>query len=91
MATLVLIADTDAGEPLVGPDSAARLGRIGVSHITLLRDTVSTAVVLEGWAFNPAGVDDAVRAVFADGGSRVRTFHEIEHVVISEEKERGIS
>ena len=91
MTTLVLIADTDAGEPLVGPDSAARLGRIGVSHITLLRDTVSTAVVLEGWAFNPAAVDDAVRAVFADGGSRVRTFHEIEHVVISEEKERGIS
>ena len=90
MATLVLIADAGAGEPLVGPGSAARLGRIGVSHITLLRDRVSTAVVLEGWAFNPAGVDDAVRAVFADGGSRVRTFHEIEHVVISGEKERDL-
>ena len=91
MATLVLIADIDAGDPLVGPDSATRLGRIGVSHITLLRDGISTAVVLEGWAFNPAGIDDAVRAVFADGGPRVRTFHEIEHVVISGEKERGVS
>jgi hypothetical protein len=72
MATLVLIADIDAGDPL-------------------LRDGISTAVVLEGWAFNPAGIDDAVRAVFADGGPRVRTFHEIEHVVISGEKERGVS
>lgn len=91
MATLVLIADLDAGDPLVGPDSATRLGRIGVSHITLLQDGASTAVVLEGWAFNPAGIDDAVRAVFADGGPRVRTFHEIEHVVISGEKGRGVS
>jgi hypothetical protein len=91
MATLVLIADSDAGDPLVGPRSAARLGRMGVTHITLLRDRVSTAVVLEGWAFNPAEVDDAVRAVFSDGPSRVRTFHEIEHVVISGEKERGVS
>lgn len=91
MATLVLIADIDAGDPLVGPDSATRLGRIGVSHITLLRDGISTAVVLEGWAFNPAGIDDAVRAVFADGGPRVRTFHEIEHVVIAGEKGRVVS
>jgi hypothetical protein len=90
MATLVLIADNDSGEPLVGPDSAMRLGRIGVSHITLLRDRASTAVVLEGWAFNPAGIDEAVRAVFADGGQRVRTFHEIEHVAITGEKEREL-
>lgn len=91
MATLVLIADDDAGEPTVGPDAATRLGRMGVSHITLLSDRVSTAVVLEGWAFNPAAVDDAVRAVFVDPASRVRTFHEIEHVVISGKKERGVS
>jgi len=91
MATLVLIADGNAGEPFVGPDSAARLGRIGVSHITLLSDRESTAVVLEGWAFDPAEVDDAVAAVFRDGGSRVRTFHEVERVVISSESERGRS
>lgn len=90
MATLVLIADAGAGEPVVGPSSAARLGRIGVSHITLLRDRVSTAVVLEGWAFDPAGIDEAVRAVFADRGSQVRTFHEVEHVAISGENERDI-
>jgi hypothetical protein len=87
MATLVLIADSEATEPLLGPNSAARLGRIGVSHITLLRDKVSTAVVLEGWALKADAAAEAVRAVFADGGSRVRTFHEIEHVVISGEKE----
>ena len=91
MATLVLIADNDAGDALVGPESATRLGRIGVSHITLLQDEVSTAVVLEGWAFDPAGIDDAVRAVFADRAARVRAFHEVEHVVISSEKERGVS
>ncbi len=91
MPSLVLMADADAAQPLVGPDSAAQLRRMGVSHITLLRDRVSTAVVLEGWAFDPAAVDDAVRAVFADGGSAVQAFHEIEHVVISQERERDIS
>jgi hypothetical protein len=91
MTTLVLIADAEAGQPLVGPESAARLGRMGFSHITLLRDRVSTAVVLEGWAFNPAEVDDALHTVFADGGVSVRAFHEVEQVVIANQKGRDLA
>jgi len=38
---------------------------------------------LEGWAFDPTQVDEAVRAIFPAAGSGVRIFHEIEHVAVA--------
>lgn len=38
----------------IGSTEAARLAALGVTNVTLLRDTQSVAVVLEGWAFSPA-------------------------------------
>ncbi len=80
MATVMLVADIHAGQPMLGPDVAQRLGRLGITHVALLRDLSSTAVVLEGWAFDPARANDAVRAMFPDGNAGLRTFHEVEHM-----------
>ena len=86
MAMVMLIEDIEAGEPVLGPDAAARLGSLGVTRIALLRDLSSTAVVLEGWAFDPARTDEATRAVFPAGSARLRTFHDVEHVGVSPPK-----
>lgn len=83
MAMVLLVATSDAGEPLVGPEVADRLGCLGITRLALLRDTTSTAVILEGWAFDPIHIDEAARAVFPDGMASVRTFHEIEYVGVS--------
>jgi hypothetical protein len=83
MTTVMLIADKQAGEPLVGPDAAERLGNLGITRIALLRDTSSTAVVLEGWAFDPARTDEATQTLFPAGGASLRTFHEIQNVGVT--------
>lgn len=83
MAMVMLVADIQAGEPVLGPDAAERLGSLGITRIALLRDLSSTAVVLEGWAFDPARTDEATRAVFPAGGASLRTFHDVEYVGVS--------
>jgi hypothetical protein len=82
MAMVMLVAETDVGEPVVGPTVAEWLRSLGISRITLLRDASSTAVVLEGWAFDPSRSDEAIRAVFPLG-SMPATFHEVEQVAVS--------
>jgi hypothetical protein len=79
----MLVADPVTAEPVVGPEAAERLASLGVTHVSVLADRSGIGVVLEGWAFNPADIDKAVRAMFPDGGTGVRIFHEIEHVAVS--------
>jgi len=83
MAIAMLVADPDAGEPVVGPDVAERLAGLGISRISLLQDTSGNGIVLEGWAFDPAHIDEAVRAMFPDGGAGVRVFREVEDVAVA--------
>jgi hypothetical protein len=86
MAMVMLVADIQSGEPVLGPDAAQRLGSLGITRIALLRDLSSTAVVLEGWAFDPARTDEAIRAVFPAGGASLRTFHDVEYVGVAPPK-----
>jgi hypothetical protein len=79
----MLVAGPETAEPVVGPEAAERLARVGVTRVSLLADPLGVGVVLEGWAFDPADIDEAVRAMFPDGGAGVRIFHEIEHVAVS--------
>jgi hypothetical protein len=83
MATAMLVCGPDEGEPVVGPVVAERLAALGVTRISMLRDLTGIGVVLEGWAFDPARVDEAVRVVFPDGSETVRIFHEIERVAVT--------
>lgn len=89
MAMVMLVADIGAGEPTLGPDAAERLGSLGITHIALLRDQSSTAIVLEGWAFDPARTDEATRALFPAGGTSLRTYHEVQYVGVSSAQDRS--
>jgi hypothetical protein len=83
MATAMLIGGREIGQPVVGPITVGRLAAIGITRISLLGDQSGFGVVLEGWAFDPARIDEAVRAVFPDRSDAVRVFREIEHVAVS--------
>jgi len=83
MAMAMLIGGTDVDQPVVGPVAAGRLADLGITRISLLGDRSSVGVVLEGWAFDPARIDEAVRAVFPDRSDDVRVYREIEQIVVS--------
>lgn len=70
MATSVLVVTSSS--VLLTDHSARRLAEIGVTRITLLGDREGTAVVLEGWAFDPCrSVAEAVAALRVGNAARV--------------------
>jgi hypothetical protein len=79
----MLVGGPDAGQPVLGPSTARRLASLGITRVSLLGDASGFGVVLEGWAFDAADVDDAVRAVFPGTSSTIRVFREIEHVAVA--------
>ena len=83
MAIALLVAGPDEAEPVVGPEAAERLANLGITRISLLQDRSGIGVVLEGWAFDPTRIDDAVRAVFPGGSASVRILHEVELVALA--------
>ena len=83
MPVVMLVAGPETSEPVVGPGAADRLARLGITRILLLSDPSGVGIVLEGWAFNPADVDQAVRAMFRDGSAGLRVLREIEHVAVA--------
>ena len=83
MAIAMLVAGPDAAEPIMGPEVAQLLAELGISRISVLADRSGVGVVLEGWAFDPACIDEAVRAMFPDGNEGVRILHEVELVAVA--------
>jgi hypothetical protein len=83
MAIAMLVAAADTPEPTVGPEAAERLAQLGISRITVLADRFGIGVVLEGWAFDPTRIEEAVLAMFPDGRAGVRLLHEIELVAVA--------
>ncbi|MGK2849401.1 MAG: hypothetical protein ACSLFN_00585 [Candidatus Limnocylindrales bacterium] len=79
----MLIGDRDIGQPVVGPLAVGRLAALGITRISLLDDQSGFGVVLEGWAFDSARIDEAVRTVFPDRSDAVRVFREIQQVAVS--------
>jgi hypothetical protein len=84
MAMAMLIGGRDIDPPVVGPVAAGCLAALGITRVSLLDDQSGFGVVLEGWAFDPARIDEAVRAVFPDRSDAVRVFREIEQVAVSQ-------
>ena len=83
MAVAMLVGGRDIGQPVVGPLAVGRLAALGITRISLLGDQSGFGVVLEGWAFDPARIDEAVREMFPDRSDTVRVFREIEQVAVS--------
>lgn len=82
MGTALLISH--GAEAVTGPLAAARLAALGVTRVSLLQDEGATAVVLEGWAFDPAYASRATEIVFPAGGE-VRVMRQLEDIAISPE------
>jgi hypothetical protein len=62
---LLLANQGPAGE--VGPDAAQQLAALGITSVSVLRDEQTTAIALEGWAFDPdRSAEAAARLVAAD-------------------------
>lgn len=83
MAIAMLIARADGTEPAVGPGAAQRLAELGISRIAVLSDADGIAVVLEGWTFDPARIDEAALAIFPDGMTGIRSLREVELVTVT--------
>jgi len=83
MATAMLVSTALDGEPVVGPLAAERLAALGVTRVSLLRDDTGIGVVLEGWAFDSARINEAVGVVFPAAPSTVRVLHEVERVALT--------
>ncbi|MEX1169330.1 MAG: hypothetical protein WEE50_04225 [Chloroflexota bacterium] len=80
MGMLVLLVE-DA-EVTISATTSQHLARIGVSHVELLQDAHTTAIVLQGWAFDPGPVDAIVQAVMP--GLVVRTLRPVMRIVVGE-------
>jgi hypothetical protein len=83
MAVALLVAGREVPQPNVGPEAAERLAGLGISGISLLTHSSGIGVVVEGWAFDPARINEAVRAMFPEATADIRIFHEIERVAVS--------
>lgn len=67
MGVLVLLVANENPAAEVGPAVAQELAALGVTSLSLLRDDQTTAVALEGWAFDAdRSAEAAARAVAGD-------------------------
>jgi hypothetical protein len=51
---LVVMLSTHDSDPALDARAAGRLADLGVTHLSIARDDSTAAIVLEGWAFDPA-------------------------------------
>jgi hypothetical protein len=80
MGMLVLLVE-DA-EVTISATTSQHLARIGVSRVELLRDAHTTAIVLEGWAFDPGDADAIAQAVTP--GFVARTLWPVMRIVVGD-------
>ena len=62
MAMVLVLFPISDEEPAPQQGALAALARLGITSVSLLRDEHTAGLVLEGWAFDPARAEEAVRA-----------------------------
>jgi hypothetical protein len=67
-------------------ETIERLADLGITRLSLTRDGGTAAVVLEGWAFDPARSAEAAAAALGVSG---RVFHPLLEVAVSHAGPRG--
>ena len=68
MAMLVLLVPSDQDAVTLGARNVEALARLGVTSVSLARDERTAAVILEGWALDPASHEQALSALGARSG-----------------------
>jgi hypothetical protein len=59
---VLVLFPVSGDEPVLETGALATLAALGITSVSLLRDEQMAGLVLEGWAFDPARADEAVRA-----------------------------
>ena len=62
--------------------AAHKLADLGITGLTVLGDEHALALVLEGWAFDPAKAFEAAEAVLPAGGSQPQVLEAQFHVAV---------
>jgi hypothetical protein len=70
-------------EVSLNPEVAARLGDLGVTNVSVLRDDETVGFVLEGWAFDPDRSADAAQAILDGDGCAARKLQPLMHMAVS--------
>jgi hypothetical protein len=83
MTTALVLADRDGPDLALGPEVARRLAELGVSRISVVSDVAGFGVVLEGWAFDPARIEDAARVLCSGATNTVRILRELESAALT--------
>jgi hypothetical protein len=83
VAIVVVLLPASEQEPSLRPAAVAELARLGVTSVSLVSDDQTLALVVEGWAFDPAGSAEAVVAAVAGPRVEARTLHPLLHMAIS--------
>lgn len=88
MGQLVFLLPTDRANVPIGSAAIEALARLGVTSLSLAADSHTTAIVLEGWAFDPARSRAAIQAL---GGSpeEARTLQPIVQMAVSAAANQG--
>jgi hypothetical protein len=82
MALLVVLVPADRGEVPLGSATVEALARLGVTTVSLARDEHTTAVILEGWAFEPTRNEAALAALGASP-SAARTLQPVLQMAVT--------
>lgn len=82
MVLLVLLIPADSADVSLGTSNLETLGGLGVTSVSLARDDRTAAVILEGWALDPAD-EGAMRAALGASTSEVRALRPIGQIAVS--------
>ncbi len=88
MGQLVLLVPTGSADVPIGSTAIEALAHLGVTTVSLAADSHTTAIILQGWAFDPDRSDAVIDAL---GGSLegARTLQLIAQVDVSAVPRRG--
>jgi hypothetical protein len=82
MAMLVVLLEADGGDVPLGSRAVDRLSRLGVTNVALLRDEQTVCMVLEGWAFDPAGSASEVVSTISAGTRSGRALQPVMQIAV---------
>lgn len=83
MAMLVVLIPASEVEPSLQPTDLSKLARLGVTSVAVVRDDLTLALVVEGWAFDPSRSSEAVLRAVAARASHARTLYPVMHTAVS--------
>jgi hypothetical protein len=83
VAMLVVLIPAAEAEPSLQPTALSKLARLGVTSVAVVRDDLTLALVIEGWAFDPSRSAEAVIGAVAAPASRARTLYPVMQMAVS--------